>query len=216
VFHDSVPFLPQDPNLTSQGVIKVPDGLSKQLGMIGLFYPTASKLTSGALVSSYPGTRDPVLDLNVYSGDLGLDKGVPVSVYALDIGKLKQIAGPGAAAKGLQLKPGETAQLPNGLGSVTFDGIKRYASLDVHHDPSQVWVLVFAICVLGGLLTSLFVPRRRMWVKVVRDDDGTLRLEYAGLARGDDPALADAVTALADKHFAQLTQTASPNSPIRT
>lgn len=38
VFTDSVPFLPQDSNLTSVGVIKVPDGLTKQIGMVGFFY----------------------------------------------------------------------------------------------------------------------------------------------------------------------------------
>jgi cytochrome c biogenesis protein len=32
-----------------------------------------------------------------------------------------------------------------------------------------------------------------------------LRLEYAGLARGEDPRLDDAVAALADKHVAFLT-----------
>ena len=40
VFTDSVPFIPQaDPNLTSLGFVKIPDGLSKQVGMIGFFYP---------------------------------------------------------------------------------------------------------------------------------------------------------------------------------
>ena len=40
VFTDAVPFLPQDANLTSIGVVKVPDGLREQLGMVGFFYPT--------------------------------------------------------------------------------------------------------------------------------------------------------------------------------
>ena len=40
VFAGPVPFLPIDTDLTSQGVIKVPDGLAKQIGMIGFFYPT--------------------------------------------------------------------------------------------------------------------------------------------------------------------------------
>ncbi|MDQ1583428.1 MAG: cytochrome c biosis protein, partial [Microbacteriaceae bacterium] len=54
VFQDSVPFLPQDANLTSLGVIKVPDGLSKQLGMIGFFYPTkgSSQTAQGAFAST--------------------------------------------------------------------------------------------------------------------------------------------------------------------
>jgi cytochrome c biogenesis protein len=95
-------------------------------------------------------------------------------------------------------------QLPQGLGSVTLSDIKRYATLDVHYDPSQGFVLVFAVLVLGGLLTSLFIPRRRLWVKVIEKEDGGLRVEYAGLARGDDPRLDDAVDSLADKHSASL------------
>jgi ResB protein required for cytochrome c biosynthesis len=205
-FQDLVPFIPQDSNYTSQGVVKVPDGLSKQLGMIGFFYPTATKLSTGALTSSYPGLRKPTLTFNVYEGNLGLDTGAPVNVYSLNVDKLTQIAGPGAKTdtKGLQLTPGETVSLPNGLGTVTFDGVERYATLDIHHDPTQGWVLLFAICVLGGLLTSLFVPRRRMWVKAVPQTDGTLRLEYAGLARGEDPGLDAAVAAVVQRHTALL------------
>jgi cytochrome c biogenesis protein len=206
VFQDSVPFLQQDANYTSLGIVKVPDGLKKQLGMIGFFYPTKGESSTGggALTSTFPGLRDPVLSLNVYAGDLGLDKGVPVSVYALDTDKLTELAGAGTGTKALQLKPGQTVELPNGLGTVTFDRVQRFASLDVHHDPSQGWVLVFAICVLGGLLASLFVPRRRVWVKALPQTDGSIVLEYAGLARGEDAQLASAVAALADKHHAQL------------
>lgn len=205
VFHDIVPFPEQSANMMSQGVVKVPDGLKQQLGMIGLFYPTAEKLSSGAYTSSFPDVRKPMLDLSVYQGNLGLDKGVPVSVYALDIDKLKEIAGPGAPTKGLQLTPGQTVSLPNGLGTLTFDGVKRFVSLDIHHDPTEGWVLLFAVLVLGGLLTSLFVPRRRLWMKAITLEDGSLRLEYAGLARGEDPRLDDAVASLADRHIAQLT-----------
>jgi cytochrome c biogenesis protein len=207
VFQDSVPFLPQDPNLTSLGVIKVPDGLAKQLGMIGFFYPTkgASQTAAGAFASTFPGLNNPLLTLNVYQGDLGVNSGVPQSVYNLDTDKLVQLTGPGAKFKALELAPGQTVQLPNGLGSVSLDDVKRFATLDVHHDPTQGWVLLFAILVLAGLLTSLFVPRRRVWVKAIRGDDGSLTLEYAGLARGDDPNLGAAVNTLADRHIASLT-----------
>ncbi|WP_210508437.1 cytochrome c biogenesis protein ResB [Naasia sp. SYSU D00057] len=199
-FSGAVPFLPQDTNLTSIGVVKVPDGLPEQLGMIGFFYPTVGQLDTGALTSAYPDLTDPVLQLNVYEGDLGLDEGVPVSVYTLETDDLTQIAGRGTDVPAVDLAPGQTADLPDGLGSVTFDGVSRYASLEIHHDPSQGWVLLFAILVLAGLLTSLFVPRRRMWVKVLTEGDGRLRVEYAGLARGDDPGLSAAVAELAEEH----------------
>jgi cytochrome c biogenesis protein len=208
VFSDSVPFIAQDANLTSLGWVKVPDGLREQVGMIGFFYPTVGKseTAAGALTSTFPGLSDPVLSLNVYAGDLGVDSGVPQSVYSLNTDKMTQLAGPGTKTKALQLKPGQTVELPSGLGTISLGDVKRYASLDVHHDPAQGWVLLFAVLILGGLLTSLFVPRRRIWVKAVENPDGSLTLEYAGLARGEDPNLLAAVSAVADEHAALLTR----------
>jgi cytochrome c biogenesis protein len=225
-FEDDVPFLPADANYTSTGVIKVPDAEPDQLGMVGFFYPTAVKQATGAYASTYPDTENPLLTLQVYTGDLGLDDGVPRSVYQLDTKGLTQIAGRTAADASIELKPGQTKTLPKGAGSITFDGVKRYVSLDVHHDASQLWVAGFAVLTVLGLLTSLFVPRRRVWVKVVpnttRDGDGDptggddksdgggdgrsdgFTLEYAGLARGEDPNLERAVEDIAKRHVSVL------------
>lgn len=218
VFSDSVPFLPQDANLTSLGIVKVPDGLAEQLGMIGFFYPTQDKAASGANFSSFPDLEYPLLTLNVYTGDLGLDAGVPTSVYALDADTLVQQTGGKTGVDSIELKPGESAELPGGLGTVSFvdnapaasasgnftQSVPRFASFDIHHDPTQVWLISFAMLVLFGLFTGLLVPRRRVWVKATTRADGTVHLEYAGLARGDDPALEAAVTAVADRHLKLL------------
>ncbi|MGW4928721.1 cytochrome c biogenesis protein ResB [Agromyces sp. NPDC004153] len=224
VFTDSVPFLPQDANLTSIGVVKVPDGLADQLGMVGFLYPTQTTLPSGAYTSSYPDLVYPVLTLNVYQGDLGIDGGTPTSVYTLDPSTMEQLTGGSTGVDSLELMPGDTVDLPNGLGSITFENadpdaaeddfshsVSRFASFDIHNDPSQGWVLVFAVLIVGGLLLSLFVPRRRMWVKAARRPDGTVVLEYAGLARGEDPGLEDAVAAFADKHAGKAAE--SPDDP---
>ena len=211
VFTDSVPFLPQDANLTSLGVVKVTDGLASQLGLIGFFYPTQDKTASGMSISTYPDAQYPVLSLHAYQGSLGLDTGIPTSVYSLNVDSMTKLTGINTDLPSIELKPGESAQLPNGLGSVTFDNVKRFASFDVHHDPTSGWVLFFAIAVMGGLLTSLFIPRRRLWVKALEQDDGTIVLEYAGLARGDDPKLEDAVTDLATRHAAAIAALAPAN-----
>jgi len=212
VFTDSVPFLPQDASLTSLGVVKVPDGLPDQVGLIGFFYPTQAQADSGVYYSSFPDLQYPVLTLNVYDGDLGLDGGVPASVYTLDTDAMTQLTGGDTGVDSIELKPGETMDLPNGLGTVTLDGVKRFASFEVHHDPTQGWVLLFAVLVLGGLLTSLFIPRRRVWVKAAARADGTVHVEYAGLARGDDPRLVEAVAALAAKHAAEFTSAGDSSS----
>ncbi|MEU1971170.1 cytochrome c biogenesis protein ResB [Microbacterium sp. NPDC019599] len=215
VFNDPVPFLPQDANMTSLGVVKVADGLPEQLGMVGFFYPTQFQLESGAFTSAYPALVNPVLTLNVYAGDLGIDDGTPRSVYTLDPTGMTQLTGGETGVDSIELAPGETQDLPDGFGTITFqddapddaqgyeDSVKRYVSLSLHRDIAAPWVLGFAILALLGLLAALFVPRRRMWVKATPDGH-TLRLEYAGLARGEDPTLAAAVDDLARRHAGAL------------
>ena len=200
-----MPFLPQDPRLTSLGVIKIPDGLAEQLGMVGFFYPTVATLESGALASGYPDLLAPLLTLRVYQGDLGLDQGVARSVYALNTDGLTAIAGGDSSVPALELGVGDKVELPNGLGTIELTEVRRFASLDVAHDPAQGWVLGFALLVVAGLLTSLFIPRRRVWVKVVGK-----RIEYAGLARGDDPTLDAAIADLAQKHTELLSLRLKP------
>ncbi|MDF2048110.1 cytochrome c biogenesis protein ResB [Microbacterium sp. Kw_RZR3] len=215
VFHDSVAFLPQDSNMTSLGVIKVADGMPEQLGLIGFFYPTMNVLDSGALTSTYGALEYPVLTLRVYAGDLGIDDGTPRSVYTLDPTNMTQLAGGDSGTPAIRLMPGETQDLPNGLGTITFDNaapagasgydesVKRFVSLSIHRDLAGPWVLAFALLALFGLLAALFVPRRRMWVKAT-PRGGAVHVEYAGLARGEDPTLAAAVDQMVEKHRGSL------------
>ena len=211
VFTGSTPFLPQDNNMTSLGVLKVPDGLAEQVGLVGFFYPTTGVLDTGACFSAYGDLTNPTLTLDVYTGDLGINEGVPRSVYVLDTTGMTKLTGRSTDVESIELTPGQTAQLPDGLGSVTFEddspagatdaseSVKRFASLQIHRDESGVWVLGFALLALGGLMVALFVPRRRVWVKATAKD-GAVALEYAALARGEDPTLAAAVDDLVAGH----------------
>jgi cytochrome c biogenesis protein len=183
-FSGPTEFLPQDKNYTSLGVIKVPDGAGPQFGILSFFYPTQDELTTGARTSIYPDPLDPLLTMNVYVGDLGLDSGAPKNVFELDVKGMTQVAGGKSGVKGLELVPGQTIDLPKNLGTVTFEGVKRFASLDVSYNPGGVWVLLFSLLALAGVTLSLLVPRRRVWVAVDGD-----QLQVAALARGDDPSL---------------------------
>ncbi|SDQ07098.1 cytochrome c biogenesis protein ResB [Leucobacter chromiiresistens] len=210
VYSEAMPFIPQDNmTMTSLGVVKVPYGITDgageqvQVGLRGFFYPTKADLDTGAYTSNYPDLENPVLTLDVFVGDLGIDDGVPRSVYSLDTSKMEQLTGRAVDAESIELVPGQTADLPNGMGTITLDDVPRYASFDVMRNPAQTFVLVFALLALGGLVWSLFVARRRMWVKAVPTDDG-LVLQYAALARGDDPALERAVEELRDTHRDRL------------
>src|SRR5690606_22127777 len=106
-FSGAVAFLPQDGNLRSLGVIKVPDGLDEQLGLRGFFYPDPLALTDGTYTSLSPYAGDAsLLALTVYTGDLGLDAGATVNAYSLDTDELTQMAGPQAETAALELEQG--------------------------------------------------------------------------------------------------------------
>lgn len=186
-FSGAVPFLVTDANLTSIGVIKVPDALPEQLGLLGFFYPTAAPLDSGAFTSIAPEPALPLLTLNLFTGDLGLDSGLPQSAYSLDTDDLVKRTGTGTDADPVILGLGQTATLPDGLGTITFDDLRRFIGVDISHDPTRVPILVFSILAVVGIFLGLFVPRRRIWAREVADESG--RIELAALARGDDPEL---------------------------
>ncbi len=194
-FAGAVPFLPQDTVYTSQGVIKVPDVTSgPQIGLQGVLLPTAEQVADGIYRSVDPQPTDPLLALAVWTGDLGLDDGVPQNVYQLDETGLTQSLDDDGLPVTLYLRPGETVDLPDGLGTLTFDALPRFVALDLRHDPSLAWVLTFALLAFAGLATSLFVPRRRVWLRLRPAEDegpgsGRTVVTAAALARGDDVGL---------------------------
>jgi cytochrome c biogenesis protein len=196
-YEGPVPFLPQDQVYTSRGVVKVPDvsGGQPQIGLVGFLLPTAVQMGTGQWVSTNPEPTSPLLVLSVWSGNLGLDTGVPQNVYQLDETGLTQAKDAAGAPVTLDLRPGDTVTLPNGLGTLTFDGMRRFAAFDLRKDPALGWLLVLALTALAGLTASLFVPRRRLWVRAApstldRDQGPTTVVTAAGLARGDDVGLA--------------------------
>ncbi|MGF0115643.1 cytochrome c biogenesis protein ResB [Promicromonospora sp. Marseille-Q5078] len=195
-FAGRVPFLPEDTMYTSRGVVKVPDvsGGQEQIGLVGYFLPTAVVDQDGSARSVFPQPNNPLLVLEVYRGDLGLDDGVPQNVYRLDTANLTPSVDEDGETVKILVKPGETVDLPDGLGTVSLgEDVPRYVALDLRFDPSLAFVLTFALLALGGLAVSLFTPRRRVWVRSWEATDGAgrpvTRVELAGLARGDDAGL---------------------------
>ena len=185
-----VVFLPQDGNFTSTGVVKAPDA-RPALGIQGLFLPTAAVDEIRGPHSTFPAPDDPAVFLSAWTGDLGLDSGVPQSIYRLDTANMTQL--------GLEsLRQGQTWDLPEGIGSVEFAGIERWASFQIAHDPGKEPALISAMLALGGLMLSLFVRRRRVWVRVSPSETGDTVVHVAGLMRSDDADLQPDVTELVD------------------
>lgn len=192
-FSGAVPFVAEDQvTYASRGVIKVPDTQTRdQIGLNGWFLPTGVVDENGSAFSISPELDDPVLVMDVWYGNLGLDDGVPQNVYQLDTTAMEQVMLEGDEEEPYRLviRPGETVELPEGLGTVTFDAVPRYVGLDLRYDPTLPWVLTFSLLALAGLSASLFLPRRRVFVRIGTQDDGRTVVTAAALARGDDPGL---------------------------
>jgi cytochrome c biogenesis protein len=73
--------------------------------------------------------------------------------------------------------------------TVRFDGWLPWASLQVSHDPAQGWLLWAAGAMVVGLLGSLGVRRRRVWLRLTPSPDGPdgshTVVSVGGLARSD-------------------------------
>ncbi|MBA3338552.1 MAG: cytochrome c biogenesis protein ResB [Geodermatophilaceae bacterium] len=180
----SAPFLPQDTTtFGSQGVLKLPDlgAGAQQLAIDGFFAPTAV-VVGGILTSADPRPLDPAVAITVYQGSLGLDSGIPQSVYTIDRARIDR--GQLSRVAGGNLRPGESLQLPDGT-SITFTGFKEFAALQVSRNPAQVAILFSSLAMLVGLMLTLLVRRRRIFVRTLSGEDGQPMggLQIGGLSK---------------------------------
>ncbi|MFD4261369.1 cytochrome c biogenesis protein ResB [Streptomyces sp. NPDC058534] len=214
----AVALLPLDSNVTSSGAIKVMDGyrnargVKEQLGFNAFFLPTYGGKGS-TMLSTFPALINPMLALSAYHGDLGVDAGFPQSIYQLDKTNLKEFKDSDGKLFKKQLKVGETMTLPNGAGSVTFNGIHEWAGFQVTQQPGSGWALGGSVVAILGLAGSLFIQRRRVWVRAVRGADGVTVVEMAGLGRSESAKLPEELGDLAGVLYDQAPDTPKPDAP---
>jgi cytochrome c biogenesis protein len=178
VFNGPVPFIPVAVNsLMSEGVVKVPDARPQQLGFAGVFLPTTVDV-GGKLNSAFPAPYRPSVSLVSFAGNLGMNSGVPQSVYQLNTAGLHRLA-----VQPRPLSPGQSIRLPHGVGTLTFTGYRQWMSLAITYDPGQLPALIAAIAALAGLLVSFLVRRRRVFLRAAPAAGGGSTVEFAGLAR---------------------------------
>ena len=164
VHQQAVPFLPQDQMFTSTGVVKVPRGDEPDIGVQGIFLPTGIIGPNGP-ESVFPGLGNPVLVITAWQGDLGLDDGVTQSIYRLDTTDMTQMEANGEPFRAA-LSVGESVELPDGLGTISLDGVSTWVNLQVSRNAGKEAALAGATLAIIGLMPTLFVRRRRVWVRV--------------------------------------------------
>jgi cytochrome c biogenesis protein len=200
-------FLPQDLYFTSEGAFTLQGmdcgtGEGTDVGLQGLFAPDGVERTTGVITSASPQPLHPVLAVLAYEGDSGGCSGQPHSVYSLDqnqiaTGKFKQV---GKA----NLTIGQTMKLPHGA-TVTFDGYVQWASLQVSHDPTQGYLLIAVIAMVTGLISSLAIRRRRVWMRLTPSGEPTsggyqpIQVSAGGLSRSDSGNFTTEFSALIDR-----------------
>jgi len=190
-----VVFLPTNAQtFESFGVVKAPFARPEQIGLEGAFYPTFAmgrdadgNLTMPASV--WGDALDPLISMSLWTGDLGLQDGSASSVYVLDKANATQVMKADGQPFRMDLRPGESVTLPDGLGSVTFEGLQRWNKIQISRTPGKLVALAGVVLALLGLLGSLFVRPRRLWVRARRQADGTTLVELGRLDRssGGDP-----------------------------
>jgi len=183
VRHDTAVFIPKDAaTLLSEGTFKEQGapGKNQDLGISGFFAPTPQDTGDGVIRSVSPRVSNPVLGVFVYQGNLNYT-GLPQSVYSLDTSKMTKLGA-------VNLDVGQSKSFANGV-QVTFDGWVPWASLQVSHDPSQGYLLAAAVAMVLGLLGSLGVRRRRLWLRITPSDGSgdasPTVVAVGGLARSD-------------------------------
>lgn len=183
-----VPFLPQDEAYTSEGVLKVPDVTSgEQVGIKATLLPSAI-FEDDAVYSILPDLMNPVIVFSIYTGDLGLDSGIPQNVYQLDESQLSPVRDDDGDVAFIAMGPGDTVELPDELGTLSWDTTPRFVALDLRSDPSLPWLLAFSVLALLGLGMSLFGSRRRIWLLAPAVDGRTV-ITGAALGPAHDVAL---------------------------
>jgi cytochrome c biogenesis protein len=188
------PVTPQDgPLLTlrdpatevSNGAVKLPM-LDPQVGLDVTMFTgllTGDGPDGRPTLANDPRLINPVLVVFGWRGDLNADRAQ--SVFTLDRSGLRPLAD-----RPLVIPLGGERELPGGLGTVAFTGVKQYSVLTLARDPGVPLVAAGAALVLVGLLPSLYVTRRRVWVRADPAPGGA-RVELAGLALQGKPAFAE-------------------------
>jgi cytochrome c biogenesis protein len=201
---------PDNPQtLLSSGVMRIdppagayPDAAERrkhQIAIQGLLAPT-EQLDGALLSSSFPALNAPAVAIDIYCGDTGLDSGRPQSLYTLDPRLIDQHRL--TKVKRVNLRAGDQVRLDQGPAAgvvVRFDNTVPFVNVQVSHDPGQTWVLVFAITMMAGLLVSLLVRRRRVWIRIIPATShtgmtpatSTVNVELGGLARTDNSGWGD-------------------------
>jgi hypothetical protein len=165
----AVPCLPQNPQFLSTCVVKAPRPNGDDLAFEGVFTPTTVKDPESGQIGSLHPAPGPA------RADAGRLPRRPrarqrhAAVGLPDRGPLA--AGAGRHGEPMLLEPGGTWELDGG-GTLEWVDTSEWVTVQVTQDPGKHVALLASAGMVLGLMLSLFVKRRRVWVRVTARADG--------------------------------------------
>ena len=199
-----------------EGVLKVPDfgytipgaAQAVQLGARMALFPDAQVIPSvdagGAIDPSLtqygPGglsPRNPIIELQLYVGDLGLNSGQPQDVNSLQTDRMQPYF---SDAHGVPIALGQSFRfvLPGAGGqslpfTIAFSKLQQYSLFQVNRDSGVPLVYATFVLVMAGLLTKLYL-RPLLERRARRGGGGPIQLDarWTSSVSGEPPELQEA------------------------
>ena len=195
----------EDPNFTSYRRRRVPGRqhqpddrtnvdpktfVKQQVGFAGLLLPDgAVGHAADVSTSVFPAEKNPLLVLTPTVGDLGLDGGMPHSVYSLEpvADRLGRAQG-GRRERPAAAAPGPDGEAGRRLERRSSSARRQFATLDDPLRPGpEVRARSARSLLFLGLLFSLTGRRRRIWFRVLPDPSGRRAYVERGFRRWPGP-----------------------------
>jgi cytochrome c biogenesis protein len=157
------------------------DDAERQIALDLALAPDAELDAAGQpTIGTDPRPVNPVLIGNVYFGALGLQRPIPASQF--DRG--------GGPVDTAMLRPGDARDVVQGNLTIEFVDLGYWSGLQVSHAPGRWLLLLGGVLILIGLLPSLYSYRRRIWIDVRADGEGS-QITVAGVALQRKSAFVD-------------------------
>jgi cytochrome c biogenesis protein len=156
------------------GVAKVAAfDVENQIALELVLLPDADFNDQGMPISRTPEARNPRLAVVLWYGELGLERNIPPREFDRESGR--------RLAQPLILAPGESGTFEEIGLTVEFPELPYWSGFQVSAEPGRGLLLLGSGLLLAGLLPSLYAYRRRLWVDVRTDAEGTSAV-LAGVA----------------------------------
>jgi cytochrome c biogenesis protein len=160
-----------------------------QIALELVLLPDAAFTDEGMPISRTPEARNPRLAVLLWYGELGLERNIPPRQFDRESGR--------RLAQPLILAPGDTGTFEELGLTVAFPELPHWSGFQVSYEPGRRLLLVGSLLLLVGLIPSLYAYRRRIWVDVSSDAEGTT-LTLAGVALQRKQTFGEAFADLAD------------------